>query len=84
MAKKKEAVTVTQAEGEAEVGAELLAQAIVAVAAGFKKAMQSRLKFETIVRLVSASCRVNMEDTRRVLLALDSLEADWLKPKAKK
>lgn len=62
---------------------EVMAQAIVDIADGMRKLNASRLKRETIVVLLQHSSKVSQRDIRAVLLALDKLEADYLKPKVK-
>jgi hypothetical protein len=84
MAKRNQpAVVVAQKENEPEVPAEVLAQAIAEVAEGFRKAMQSRLKYDTIVTLIHAKSKVGRRDIELVLNNLARLEELWLKPKVK-
>ena len=73
-------VTIIEKEGE-EVGAEIIAQSIVAIADAMKKINATRLKQETIVTLIHAHSKVAKRDITLVLNNLTALEEIWLKKK---
>jgi hypothetical protein len=63
---------------------EVLAQAIVDIAAGLKKLNASRLKSNAVVLLVHEASGVGKPAVRAVLDALATLEQTYLKPKDRK
>ncbi len=73
-------VKIIEQEGK-EVGAEIIAQNIVAIADAMKKINASRLKQETIITLIHAQSKVPKRDILLVLNNLTQLEDIWLKKK---
>lgn len=63
-----------------EVPVEILAKEIEKLATAAEALTKSRLKFSTIVYLVSKSSGVGIRDTENVLLAVRDLAKDYLKP----
>lgn len=74
------ATKVVQQDGVEEVDAEVLAQSIQKIADAMDKAINSRLKFEAVVLLVSYSAKVGKRETQDVLLAASNLAKTYLKP----
>lgn len=74
---------VTVVPGDDPPAPEVMAQAIVDIAEAMKRLSATRLKRETIVVLIQHSSKVPQRDIRAVLYAMDQLEYDYLKPKAK-
>lgn len=76
------AVNVTGVgNGDDEIPAEVIAQAIVDIAAGMKKLNGTRLTRKAIVTLLHASSGVNKGTIEIVLNNLELLERTWLKPR---
>lgn len=81
---KKQDVRTVIKENEEPQPIEVLESAIVQIAKGFAKLQSSRLKDETIARLVAWQSNVSIVEVRKVLDCLADLEDLLLKPKAKK
>ncbi len=78
-------VTVVQ-KPEAEVPTEVLAQAIIDIAAGMKKLRSGRLNDRALILLIqsavgSVPSPVSQRDIRAVLDAIQSLEAIYIRKK---
>lgn len=74
-------VIVKQPEPPAEpIAAEVLASAIVEIAAGMKKLDDSRLKRDAIVTLIARTSGLPRQHIEVVMNNLEQLEATWLKP----
>lgn len=70
-------------DGENPPAPEVLAEAIVEIAAAMKKVLSSRLKRDTLILLVHWASRVPQRDVRLVLDSLEQLEQKFCNPKPK-
>lgn len=80
MPKKIEPPKVKLIQPEQPVAAEIIATAIVEIAAGMKKLNESRLTRRAIVTLISQNSKIGHETINIILNNLDELEVTWLKP----
>jgi hypothetical protein len=86
-------VTHKQATPHEEAVAEIVAQkltnpaafesAIVRIAEAMTELVESRMRFSTIVLLVSVAARTNKKETEKVLRAAMNLDEIYLKPEDK-
>lgn len=76
----RKAIKVVQ-EPEKEIPAEVIASAIVDIAAGMKKLNTTRLSRRAIVTLIHEESRIARRDIEIVLNNLETLEETWLKRK---
>ena len=68
---------------ESPVSADVLAEAIIEIAAAMKQIASSRLNRKALMVLVNYKTGVGMSSVSAVLDSLDSLERNYLKPKDK-
>jgi MinD superfamily P-loop ATPase len=81
MTKERNMQKIVVKPGDEPPAPEVMAQAIVDIAAGMKRLTASRLRRDTIILLLHDATRIGKRDIGYVLNALDRLEELYLKPK---